>query len=163
MCVTLVQKHSKNSHLINHCPTSEGVSEVSERAGKWVQRSAQAKRVVQSKLMSEQSVEMSKWTSEWPSTYIPILCCSAPLWNGGRGKRGRGHNEESSKSLRTDIRSSSDHSSLAFSVLYLFFERHLLYVGYILRLRRHQNGISHTGDRQKRVTARKQSSANDLW
>ena len=32
MCVAMVQKHSKNSHLINHCPTSEGVS---EQADKW--------------------------------------------------------------------------------------------------------------------------------
>ena len=32
---TLVEnwkKYRQNSHLINHCPTSEGVSEVSERA-----------------------------------------------------------------------------------------------------------------------------------
>ena len=26
------EKHRMNSHLINHCPTSEGVSEVSEEA-----------------------------------------------------------------------------------------------------------------------------------
>ena len=28
------KKHRMNSHLINHCPTNEGVSEVSERANK---------------------------------------------------------------------------------------------------------------------------------
>ena len=35
LVLTMVEnrkKHRKNSHLIIHCPTSEGVSEVSERA-----------------------------------------------------------------------------------------------------------------------------------
>ena len=44
------QKHRQNSHLIIHCPTSEGVSEASERANKWAQRSARAKQAVRSKL-----------------------------------------------------------------------------------------------------------------
>ena len=47
------KKHRQNSHLIIHCPTSEGVSEVSEQT--------------------------SERTSEWPSIYVPILGYSAPL------------------------------------------------------------------------------------
>ena len=38
-CVTMVKngkKHRQNSHLISHCPMSEGVSEVSERASEQV-------------------------------------------------------------------------------------------------------------------------------
>ena len=45
-----------NSHPSIHCPTSKGVSEVSERG--------------------------SKWTSEWPSTPVCILGCSGPLCDG---------------------------------------------------------------------------------
>ena len=47
------KKHRQNSHPIIHCPTSEGVSEVSERANEWAQRRARAKQAV-----------WSKWTSE---------------------------------------------------------------------------------------------------
>ena len=32
------KKHRINSHLINHCPTRKGVSEVSEQAREWVVR-----------------------------------------------------------------------------------------------------------------------------
>ena len=49
----------------------------SKRANEWAQRSAQAKRAVQSKRMSERCEQMSDWTSEWPSTqrveFIDIL------------------------------------------------------------------------------------------
>ena len=51
------EKHRIDSHLINHCPTSSGVSKASsERA----QRSARAKRVVRSKRTNE----LCKRTSE---------------------------------------------------------------------------------------------------
>ena len=65
------EKHLINSHLINYCPTSEGVSGVSERAHEWAQRRALAKRAVRSKRTSER-------TSEWPSTSVRILGCSRP-------------------------------------------------------------------------------------
>ena len=54
------KKHRQNSHPIIHCPTREGVSEVSERANKWAQRRARAKRAVWSKGRSERC----EWTSE---------------------------------------------------------------------------------------------------
>ena len=54
------EKHRINSHLINHCPTSLGVSEVKERASKRAQQSARAKRVVQSKRMSERCERTSE-------------------------------------------------------------------------------------------------------
>ena len=46
------KKHRQNSHPIIHCPTSEGVSEVSERANEWAQRRVWAKRAVRSKRTS---------------------------------------------------------------------------------------------------------------
>ena len=51
------KKHRQNSHLINHCPTSERVS---EWASQWAQRRARAKRAVLSKRTSERC----KWTKE---------------------------------------------------------------------------------------------------
>ena len=48
-----VKKHRQISHLIIHFPTSEGVSEVSERANEWAQQRARAKRAVRSKQTSE--------------------------------------------------------------------------------------------------------------
>ena len=67
------KKHRQNSHPIIHCLTSEGVSEVSERANEWAQRSARAKQAGQSKRMSERCKWMSERTSEWPNTQVPIL------------------------------------------------------------------------------------------
>ena len=69
------KKHRQNSHPIIHCPTSEGVSEVSERANEWAQRRARAKRAVWSKRTSERCERKSKWTSKWPSTTVCILGC----------------------------------------------------------------------------------------
>ena len=57
------KKHKQNSNLINHFPTSEGVSEVSERANEWAQRRARAKRTVLSKRTSERCKQTSKRTS----------------------------------------------------------------------------------------------------
>ena len=54
-----MKKHRINSYPIIHCPTSEGVSEVSEWANEWVQQSVWAKRGVQSK----QTSRASKWGS----------------------------------------------------------------------------------------------------
>ena len=48
---------------------------MSERAR---ERKSAAERAVQSKRMSERCEQTSKRTSEWPSTYIPILGCSKP-------------------------------------------------------------------------------------
>ena len=79
------EKHRQNSHLINHCPTSEGMSEVSkgvskvsERANKWAQQRAQAKRVGWSKQTSERCEWTSERKSEWSSTPICILGYSGP-------------------------------------------------------------------------------------
>ena len=60
-----------NSHLIIHCPTSEGVSEVSEQAIELAQQSMQAKRVVRSEPTCER-------TSKWPSAAAWILGYSGP-------------------------------------------------------------------------------------
>ena len=69
-------------YYINHSPSHEQWSEwVSEWANEWVQRNAQAKPALWSKRTSERCERMSKRTSEWPSTYVPILDCSAPLWS----------------------------------------------------------------------------------
>ena len=53
---------------------------MSERASEWAQRSARAKRAVQSKQMSEQCERMSERTSKWLSTlrfdfisFLPIV------------------------------------------------------------------------------------------
>ena len=53
------EKHNINSHLIIHFPTSERVSEASESANKWKQRSVQAKRAGRSKQTSERCDRMS--------------------------------------------------------------------------------------------------------
>ena len=66
-------------HLIIHFPTSEGVSGVSKRANECAQQSARAKRAVWSKRTSEHCEQTSERTSKWPSAYVPILGCSAPL------------------------------------------------------------------------------------
>ena len=63
---------------IIHFPTSEGVSEVSERANEWAQWRARAKQAVRSKRTSERCERTSEETSEWPSTYVSILVCSRP-------------------------------------------------------------------------------------
>ena len=47
------EKHRMNTHPIIHCPTSKGVSEMSERASKRAQQSRRVKRVVWSKQTSE--------------------------------------------------------------------------------------------------------------
>ena len=70
------KKLRKNSHLIIHFPTSEGVSKVSERANEWAQRRARAKRAVRSERTSERCEQTSKRTSKWPSTSVCILGCS---------------------------------------------------------------------------------------
>ena len=70
---TMVQnrkKHSKNSYLIIHLPTS---LRVSERTNEWVQRSGQEKRAVRTKKTSEQCKRTSEGTREWPSTYSGFL------------------------------------------------------------------------------------------
>ena len=73
------KKHRQNSHLINHCPTSEGVSEVSERASERVSAAEGAsERVVRSKRTSERCERTSERTSEWLSTPICILGYSGP-------------------------------------------------------------------------------------
>ena len=87
---TMVQNKVILKHQILHFPTSLGVSEVSERANEFSgaqERSEQckassAKRAVQSKRMSERCERRSERTSEWPSTYVFILCCSRPHWDG---------------------------------------------------------------------------------
>ena len=61
-----------------HCPTSEGVSEVSEWVNEWAQRRARAKRAVRSKRTSERCERTSERTSEWPSTSFCILGCFRP-------------------------------------------------------------------------------------
>ena len=61
-----------------HFSTSEGVSEVSERANEWTQWRAWAKRAVRSKQTSEWCKRTSERTSEWPSTYIFVLLYFQP-------------------------------------------------------------------------------------
>ena len=63
-------------HQIIHFPMNSGVS---ERVNKWAQR-CKAKRAVWNKQISERCERTSEQTSEWPSTYIPILGCLEPLW-----------------------------------------------------------------------------------
>ena len=46
------------------------------------QRRARAKRAIQSKQRSERCERTSEQTSEWPSTYVSILVCSRPQWDG---------------------------------------------------------------------------------
>ena len=54
---------------------------MSEESDKLAKQKTQAKEAVRSKRMSEKFEQTSKRMSEWPSTYIPILGCSAPLWS----------------------------------------------------------------------------------
>ena len=77
-------------------PRARGL--VSERANEWAQRSAQAKSVMRSKRMSEQCERTSERTSEWPSTYVPIPGCSAPLWIVRKIKAARGRYKSNSRS-----------------------------------------------------------------
>ena len=48
----------------------------------WAKLSGWAKPAVQSKRTNEWSMRVSEWTSEWPSTYVPILGISNPLCRG---------------------------------------------------------------------------------
>ena len=65
-----MKKHRINSYPIIHCPTSEGVSEVSGRV-------KQSVRKLRSKQTSEECERTSK-LSEWPSTSVFIFGCSGP-------------------------------------------------------------------------------------
>ena len=49
------------------------------RANEWTQQSTRVNWAVRSKRTSEQCKQMSKRTSEWPSTYVLILGYSGPL------------------------------------------------------------------------------------
>ena len=89
-------KLSRSRNLIIDFPTSLGVI---DQANKWTQRSARAKQAMHSKRMSERCEQMSKWTSEWPSTYVLILGCSEPLWSGWRRKLMRS-GEESKEGVK---------------------------------------------------------------
>ena len=67
---TMVQngkKHRKNSHPIIHFPTSEWVSEMSERV-RAAERASKASSA--NKRTSMQCEQMSKWKSKWPSTFV---------------------------------------------------------------------------------------------
>ena len=64
------KKHRQNSHLMNHCPTSEGVSEVSERANEWAVRRARAKRAVRSKRTSERCERTDERVAQYFSLYF---------------------------------------------------------------------------------------------
>ena len=72
------KKHRQNSHSIIHCPTSEEVSEVSERANEWAQRSARVKRAGRRKRTREWCERTSERTSEWSSITVCILGCYRP-------------------------------------------------------------------------------------
>ena len=78
------EKHRINSRPIIHCPASEGVSEVSERANEWAQRSTRAKRARWSKRARGQCDRTSERTSHKPSTYISfqtiVQCQVANFW-----------------------------------------------------------------------------------
>ena len=69
------KKHRQNRHPIIDCPTSEGVSKVSERAS---ERSRAREGREQCKASSAKRAVRSKGTSEWPSTYIWVLGGSGP-------------------------------------------------------------------------------------
>ena len=72
-----IKKNTKNSHLIIYFPTSKGVS---ERANKWVQRSARAKQAGWSKRTSERCKQISERTSEWPSLYFWMFWRTVSWW-----------------------------------------------------------------------------------
>ena len=80
------KKHRQNSRPIINCPTSEGVSKVSEWVNKWVQRRAWAKRAVRSKRMSARCERMSGRTSKWP---ISVLFYFWPLCDRSKLRRKR--------------------------------------------------------------------------
>ena len=67
------KKHRLNSHLIIHCPTTKGVSEVIA-----VEGASEAKRAVRSKQTSERCERTSERTGEWPSSLVCIFGCSGP-------------------------------------------------------------------------------------
>ena len=60
------KKHRQNSHLINHCPTSEK----SEQANEWEQRRARAKRAMRSKRMSERYKRTDERVAQYCSLYF---------------------------------------------------------------------------------------------
>ena len=62
------KKNGINSHLIIHCPTSEGVSKVSERSGS----RERSELCGESEQVSGASERMSG-ASEWPSTYVWVF------------------------------------------------------------------------------------------
>ena len=62
------KKHRINSHLIIHFPTSEGVSEFSERANEWVQQSMRAKQAGPSKF-NEWAVRANEQTDKRVAQY----------------------------------------------------------------------------------------------
>ena len=60
------KKHRRNSHLIIHCLTSEGVS---RRAREWAQRRVRAKRAVRSKRMNEWCERTDERLAQYFSLY----------------------------------------------------------------------------------------------
>ena len=84
MQCTIVQnreKHKKSNHWIIQCPTSSGVSKVSEWVNKWAQWSMRAKQAGRSKRTNERCKPRSKQMSEWPSTAVWILGYSGPQFS----------------------------------------------------------------------------------
>ena len=68
-----------------------------------MQRSARAKQAGWSKRMSERCEQTSKRTSEWPSTYVPILGVSNPSWEGREGEEDtKAEAKEKSEKVRFD-------------------------------------------------------------
>ena len=61
--------------------------QVSERASKWAQRSARAKRAVRSKRMSERCERTSERRSEWPSALRVEFIVILPTVRGGMAKQ----------------------------------------------------------------------------
>ena len=74
-------KHRLNSHPTIHCPTSEGVSEMSERANEWARQSARAKRaskVSGAEQANKWVVRANKQTDERVAQYFILYFWS--LW-----------------------------------------------------------------------------------
>ena len=72
-----------NSKRSFHWQKPLSYERVSERAKEWAQQSAQAKRAVRSKRMSEQCEQTSKRRSEWPSTLcvnFVVILPTVPGW-----------------------------------------------------------------------------------
>ena len=87
-------KHRQNSHLIIHCPTSEGVSEVSERASKRVSAGKGASEASSPEQAIEWVVRVnertSERTSEWPSTQCVSSWIIRPtVWRRRRRRKRR--------------------------------------------------------------------------